>query len=81
MTQNSVALSTMKVEYFAVYKAVQEAIYLRMLFEESGMKVDSPLVIKDDNQSCIAFTKNRGDHLRTKHIDVRACFVYQWIKI
>ena len=79
MTQHSVALSTMEAEYFAVCKAVQEAIYLRMLFEESGMKVDAPLVIKEDNQSCIAFTKNPGDHSRTKHIDVRACFVRQWV--
>jgi hypothetical protein len=69
----------MEAEYFAVCKAVQEAIYLRMLFEESGMKVDTPLVIKEDNQSCIAFTKNPGDHSRTKHIDVRACFVRQWV--
>ena len=42
------------------------------------MKVDAPLVIKEDNQSCIAFTKNPGDHSRTKHIDVRACFIRQW---
>jgi len=80
MTQHSVALSTMEAEYFAVCKAVQEAIYLRMLFEESGMKVDAPLVIKEDNQSCIAFTKNPGEHSRTKHIDVRSCFVRQWVE-
>jgi len=79
MTQQSVALSTMEAEYFAVCKAVKEAIYLRLLFEESGMKVDTPLVIKEGNQSCIAFTKNPGDHSRTKHIDVRACFVHQWV--
>ena len=79
MTQHSVALSTMEAEYFAVCKAVQEAIYLRMLFEESGIKVDTPLVVKEDNQSCIAFTKNPGEHTRTKHIDVRSCFVRQWV--
>ena len=79
MTQHSVALSTMEAEYFAVFKAVQEAIYLRILFEESGMKVDAPLIIKEDNQSCITFTMNPSDHSRTKHIDVRACFVRQWV--
>jgi hypothetical protein len=50
-----------------------------MIFEETGIKVDSPTVIKEDNQACIAFTKNPGDHMRTKHIDVRACFVRQWV--
>ena len=80
MTQHSVALSTMEAEYFAVCKAVQEAIYLRMLFEESGIRVDTPLTIKEDNQACISFTKNPGEHSRTKHIDVRSCFVRQWVE-
>ena len=80
MTQHSVALSTMEAEYIAVCKATQEAIYLRMLFEESGMKVDTPLIIKEDNQACISFTKQPGDHSRTKHIDVRSCFVRQWVE-
>ena len=73
MTQHSVALSTMESEYYAVCKATQETIYLRMLFEESGMRVDQPLVIKEDNQACISFTKNPGKHTWTKHIDVRSC--------
>jgi enoyl reductase-like protein len=80
MTQHSVALSTMEAEYYAVCKATQEAIYLRMLFEESGMKVEQPLVIKEDNQACISFTKQPGDHTRTKHIDVRSCFVRRWVE-
>jgi hypothetical protein len=79
-TQHSVALSTMEAEYFAVCKATQEAIYLRMLFEESGMNIKSPLIIKEDNAACIAFTKQPGEHSRTKHIDVRSCFVRQWIE-
>ena len=80
MNQQSVALSTMEAEYFAVCKATQEAIYLRMLFEETGINVEAPLIIKEDNQACIAFTKNPGDHSRTKHIDVRVCFVRQWVE-
>ena len=80
MTQHSVALSTMESEYYAVCKATQEAIYLRMLFEESGMKVEQPLVIKEDNQACISFTRQPGDHTRTKHIDVRSCFVRRWVE-
>ena len=79
-TQHSVALSTMEAEYYAVCKTVQEAIYLRMLFEETGINIELPLVVKEDNQACIAFTKQPGEHSRTKHIDVRACFVRQWIE-
>ena len=64
MTQHSVALSTMEAEYFAVCKATQEAINLRMLFEESGMKVDNPLGIKEEI-TCF---------------DVRSCLVRQWVE-
>ena len=57
MTQHSDSLSTMEAEYYAVCKATQEAIYLRMLFEESGIKEDNPLIIKADNQAWYLFHK------------------------
>ena len=56
-------------------KAVQEVLYLRMLLEETGLRVDSPLVIKEDNKACISFSKDPGEHRRTKHIDYRHFFV------
>ena len=75
MTQHTTALSTMESEYYAICKSVQEALYLRMLFEEVGLRVDTPLVIREDNQACIAFSKDPGEHKRTKHIDYRHFFV------
>ena len=62
-------------EYYAVCKAVQEALYLHMMFEETGLKVDSPLIIREDNKSCISFSKDPGEHKRTKHIVYRRFFV------
>ena len=44
------------------------------------MRVEEPLVIKEDNQACISFTKQPSDHTRTKHIDVRSCFVRRWVE-
>jgi len=75
MTQHTTALSTMESEYYAICKSVQEALYLRMLMEEVGLKVDKPLVIREDNRACIAFSKDPGEHKRTKHIDYRHFFV------
>ena len=74
-TQHTTTLSTMESEYYAVCKAVQEEFYLRMLFDETGLTVDSPLVIKEDNKACISFSKDPGEHKRTKHIDYRHFFV------
>ena len=48
-----------------------------MLREETGIGVNTPLVIKEDNKSCIAFmfSKDPGAQKRTKHIDNRHFFV------
>ena len=75
MTQHTTALSTMESEYYAICKSVQEALYLRMLMEEVGLKVDKPLIIREDNQARIAFSKDPGEHKRTKYIDYRYFFV------
>ena len=69
----------MESEYYAVCKTTQEALYLRMLCEESGMLVVRPLIIKEDNKSCIAFSKDPGSHKRTKHIDYRHFFVREQV--
>ena len=39
------------------------------------MIVDKSLIIKEDNKSCISFSKDPGSHKRTKHIDYRHFFV------
>ena len=74
-TQHVTALSTMESEYYAVCKTTQEALYLRMLCEETGLSVNKPLVIKEDNKSCISFSKDPGAHKRSKHIDYRHFWV------
>ena len=79
MTQHTTALSTMESEYYAVCKTTQEALYLRMLCEESGMLVVRPLIIKEDSKSCISFSKDPGSHKRTKHIDYRHFFVREQV--
>ena len=52
-TQPTTALSTMESEYYSVRKAVQEALYLRMMLDETGLKEDSPLINRYDNKECI----------------------------
>ena len=47
----------MESKYYAVCKAVPEALFLRMQFEQTGLKVDSPIIIWEDNKSCISFSK------------------------
>jgi hypothetical protein len=68
--QSIVLLSTTEAEYMAATEAVKEAIWLRGLVSDLGLKQDETVVFCD-SQSSIHLTKNQMYHERTKHIDVR----------
>ena len=74
MRQSVSALSTMEVKYMALTKAAKEAIWLKGLVNEMGLKQDS-LKVKCDRQSAICFAKNA----RTKHIKVRYHHIRDWV--
>ena len=73
--QTSVALSSMEAEYMALCAATQEAIWLRMIMNDFNKEYNDSIIIYDDNQSCIDYTKNPTAYKRTKHIDQRYHFV------
>ena len=73
--QVSVALSSMEAKYMAACAAAQEALWLRMLLADLGVDIVKPISLKENNQAAIAFSKNPGDHKRSKHIDIRYHFV------
>ena len=65
----------MELKYYAVCKAVQKAMYLLIMIKKTGLKLDGPLIICEDNKACIFFSKDPGEHRRTKHIDYKHFFV------
>jgi hypothetical protein len=77
--QPTVALSSSEAEYMALCSATQEAIYLRQLTEDFGYRQTRPTRIYEDNQGCIALTKNPVLHKRTKHISIRYHFIRERI--
>ncbi|KAK3033756.1 hypothetical protein RJ639_034198 [Escallonia herrerae] len=72
--QTIIALSTTEAEYIAATEAVKEAIWLKGLVGDLGLKQESSIVYYD-SQSAIHLTKNQMFHERTKHIDVRFHFI------
>lgn len=72
--QHAVALSTTEAEYVALAEAVKEAVWLKGIVEELGLKPDCAEVFCD-SQSALALSKNQVFHERTKHIDLRLHFV------
>lgn len=72
--QQTVALSTAEAEYMALTAATREAMFLKQLLHESHQDSGSPITIHEDNQSCIALSKNSMTTGRSKHMDVRYHF-------
>lgn len=76
--QPCVALSTTEAEYIALCSATQEAAWMLMLVNAAGMNIES-VKIMEDNQGCIALTKNSGNHGRTKHIDIKYHYIREMV--
>ena len=58
----------------ALTAAIQEAIFLRQLLDSMGVKQSEPTMIFEDNQACIALSKNSLVNTRSKHIDIKYHF-------
>jgi hypothetical protein len=50
--------------------AANEALWLKQLLRDLGFH-QGVIQIYEDNQACIALTKNPEDHKRTKHVQVK----------
>jgi hypothetical protein len=77
--QPTVAHSSAESEYMAISQAAREAVWLRALLVELGIKLPSTTIF-GDNQSCIALAKNPVHHARTKHIAVRHHYVREKVE-
>ncbi len=74
--QQTVARSSTEAEYLVANLAVQESIWLRRLMTDLGFPQNRPTRIYEDNQGCIALSKNSSHHDRTKHIDIKHHFIH-----
>ena len=63
-------MSTTEAEYIGITKAAKEALWLRRLVTEMGVK-QCMVSLHNDNPSAIHLTHNPVYHARIKHIDVR----------
>ena len=68
--QRTVARSSTEAEYVSLSYASQEAIWLRFLLNDIGIKCTSPTTLYEDNNGAIELSRNAKYHNRTKHIDI-----------
>ena len=77
--QETVALSSCKAEFMAATEAAKQAIWLKELLAEIVEKPCEKVVVRIDNISAIALTKNPVFYGRSKHIHKRYHFVRECI--
>jgi hypothetical protein len=78
--QKAVALSTCEAEYMAGEAGACQAVWLRRLLDDIvGVNVQHP-ILKMDNQSAVALSKNLVLHDRSKHIDTKFHFIRQCVE-
>ena len=66
--QSTIALSSAEAEHIAAFHASRAVFYYRQLLEELGHHQGEPTILWEDNQACIAQSKNPVNHKRCKHI-------------
>jgi len=76
-----VALSSVEAEYMAASQAAKEALWLRALLRELGMRASSPTTLCSDSQGSIALSRNPEHHARSKHIDIRHHFIREQVAV
>jgi hypothetical protein len=76
----SVTQSSTEAEYFAVSEVAKEILFVKQLLETIGIKTQLPIVIRVDNVGAIFLGNNFSVGQRTKHIDIRAHFIREYIE-
>ena len=77
--QPTTAQSSAESEYYAAVSCANEIIWSKQLLLDLGFPQQT-VVIHEDNQSCIALTKNPQDHKRTKHVQVKYHVVREYVE-
>jgi hypothetical protein len=78
--QNLVTVSTTESEYIALGECAKEALWLRKLIVDFYGELNTPTILREDNQSTIFVATNNANSQRTKHIDNQYHFVRDRIR-
>ena len=69
--QKCVTASSAEAEYVGLFEAGKYIVWLRQLMAELGHPQSKPTTLYTDNQSAMLMAKGRGQHRKTKHVDMR----------
>nr|GEV98559.1 copia protein [Tanacetum cinerariifolium] len=71
--QTTLVISTTKAKYVSAIKAFQQALWMKQVLIDYGVRLDD-IPIMCDNKGVIDLSKNPDQHSRTKHAEIRHHF-------
>jgi hypothetical protein len=74
-TQKHVALSVTEAELYAAVSCAQDMLYVMNVLESVELEVELPMILEVDNKGAVGLANNWSIGGRTRHIDVRQCFL------
>ena len=77
--QDTIALSSAKVEYVAACEVSGEAVWLRKLLFDMFEGLMNPTMIFCDNTSCIRLFEDPMFHGKTKHINNKYHYIQELV--
>ena len=77
--QAKTATSTPVAEYVALASGLKQLLWIKQIIEECGIEVQIPMIVEEDNQTCITVAKNPMAQKRTRHMDIRLHFIRDYI--
>lgn len=78
--QKCVALSSTEAEYVALAECLQEIKWIQKLMFDVGEQLVLPILVNEDNLSCIALTRGDRAERKAKHIDTKFNFVKDMVR-
>jgi hypothetical protein len=78
--QSTIALSPTEAEFNALLEGLGELCWVNNLLVEMGVEVETPIIMHEDNQSCVHLTTSEWGQKRLRHVDIRYKFVNHWIE-
>jgi hypothetical protein len=78
--QKSVTLLTTEAEYVACSEVVKEVLFILQLLKHLWVEVQLPIRVHVDNIGAIFLAENQNSSNRTKHVDTRYHFLWQYIR-
>ena len=73
--QSLVTLSSTEAEYISLSEAGKEIKWFKMLLEDFNCQQTEPIIVNEDNQSCIRLASDEKSVNRSKHIDIKFHFI------